>query len=1478
MKLPLILKCLFFAALSLAYSPKAMTQVNPLVWHIPSAEYQLEGKGLSPRIQQFLQMNDGRMLLCNTTGVLSFDGRVWNLVPGTVGSRFRLALGSDGLVYGCNNQDLGTIEADSIGGLSFRSLISHLPDSLPLQDIFQVVASDGEVHFLSDEFIFTWHIGLARLLVRKSPGTILNSTPSPDGQGLWLVLKNGLYVLGPQQGHWLQSRSLEGIGEVRNAFLETGSSETSYSLLLVSLENGLWAISPSGLRPYRQDLTQKFPDRIWHSTLLHTGDLALATNQSGILLLERKTKTIRQLGVKDGLPEGAINQVFEDAEHGMWIAGETSVSRVPYPLPLTLLGEDAGIGGMVTAILPGKDRVLVGTTRGLFLADTRVPNEPIRFSQIAKDIYEVWDISQGRDGVWIAASSGLFLWNEGKLSTFCDELVMSVKESRFDPNLVVAGLYDGVGTLTKVEGQWTWQGKLAGYNARTQSLLESKPGEWWLAYKTLTRARGIGQSEEITFKAIDRRQGWDDNMRTMNLWLHDETVHLGCDLGLFQLKENPLKLIPVVGWNAALPTEYAQSNIAIASKKGGFWVYNGRYIGKMISKEGKYRWENSLLSGVRTDVWEMYEDENEILWIGTNNGLLTYNSTQELPGKLPFRAYIREVLVQGDSLVQIPVDLTPNVSEFPHGVSDMLFNYGAIGFTFPSLFQFQWKLEGYDADWSPWSKLSEREKYTRLEEGDYTFRVRAKNLFGQVSEEASFSFSILPPWYRRWWVFLIYFLIFSAIVVFIVQVRTRTSRKRLEAKERELALERRTTERLRAIDQLKDQFLANTSHELKTPLNGIIGLSESMLAYHDDPETQNNLSLIVSSGKRLQSLVDDILDFSKLKSHEITLQLKPVDLHAIAEVVIHLQRPLLADKSLDLHNLIPTSLPVIMADESRIMQVFHNLVGNAIKFTESGEVTIRGKMEDDFIYILVEDTGIGISPGDQKKIFQAFEQADGSIERNYAGTGLGLTISKQLIELHGGKLTVTSTPGTGSVFSFTLPARIASPEAAKSNSNIEVPQQTVTHLPRKEKVNFTRKASLPTSQRLMRILIVDDEEINQEVMKAHLAEPEYELVVASRGAEALEILKTDNDFDLVLLDVMMPGMSGFEVCRIIRQTYLPSELPVIIITAKDQIEDLVQAFSTGANDYLAKPFSRAEFLARVKTQLYLQHIHQATRKFVPHEFLHALGYEAITESKYGDQVAKMGTVMFADIRNYTAIAEQLGPEDTFLFLNAYYSRMGPVIRENHGFINHFFGDGIMALFLDSTEHAAKAAIGMQKALEAYNVDRQERGFPALNIGIGLHTGQLMMGMIGDGKRMDTGLVSDAVNLCSRLEGLTKILGTSILISGESYVLLSDDMAACFRFIGKIQVRGKAIAIDVYECIAGMPESVMQLRSQSHGLMKKAFAHFEKKELEKAIALYDQIIDLDPEDKPTSYLREEIYSILTSGKANDWAGFLEMKDK
>jgi two-component system sensor histidine kinase ChiS len=401
-------------------------------------------------------------------------------------------------------------------------------------------------------------------------------------------------------------------------------------------------------------------------------------------------------------------------------------------------------------------------------------------------------------------------------------------------------------------------------------------------------------------------------------------------------------------------------------------------------------------------------------------------------------------------------------------------------------------------------------------------------------------------------------------------------------------------ERMQQADQLKDDFLANTSHELRTPLHGIIGLSENLLSKSKgamEAEWEESISLIIRSGKRLSKLIDDILDFSRIKQNDIHVAPRPMDFKSVCSLVMALCRPMIGEKPIEIRAVLPEQLPCVLADEDRLQQILLNLLGNAIKFTHRGEIIIRAEVFGRELRVTVQDSGIGIPEENLESIFKEFTQVDGTLQREYGGTGLGLAITKKLIELQGGAIRVESEVNKGSVFYFSLPlAEGLSSDGTDKGvdemawSEMIAPEENT--LPLKGHPQ-SKPTQLPNPDLSKKILIVDDDAVGIYILENHLSSMGYHVCSAQDGFAAWEKVQKES-FDLAILDIMMPRINGYELCDKIRTLYDLTELPVIMLTAKTRVGDITRAFDCGANDYVTKPVNREELLSRIKTSLQLK--------------------------------------------------------------------------------------------------------------------------------------------------------------------------------------------------------------------------------------------------------------------------------------------------
>ncbi|MEL7140711.1 MAG: ATP-binding protein [Cyanobacteria bacterium J06573_11] len=741
-------------------------------------------------------------------------------------------------------------------------------------------------------------------------------------------------------------------------------------------------------------------------------------------------------------------------------------------------------------------------------------------------------------------------------------------------------------------------------------------------------------------------------------------------------------------------------------------------------------------------------------------------------------------------------------------------------------------------------------------------------------------------------------------------------------------------ESLKQLDRLKDQFLANTSHELKTPLNGMIGIAESLLegAAGDMTESQRqNVAMIAASSHRLTRLVNDILDFSQLQNQQLALHCKPIKLCASVNLVLALSRTLVKNKSLTLTHDLSPELPYVYADSNRLQQILLNLISNAIKFTENGSVHVSAEVQhaDDGQYasISVRDSGIGIESERLAHIFQPFQQEDAQ-SRYYGGTGLGLSITQHLVRLHQGKIWVESTLGKGTVVTFTLPiaeqAVIEKGKDAASSPAEPITAQTKSLSRAKGLHKYSSKSSHRSSYKRnpnqrpelvqlrslrrrstlsstlanafkkknalsaaafdsskFNILVVDDEPINVQVLRNHLSLENYTVTHALNGKAALALLssgqKSVQTFDLVVLDVMMPHMSGYEVCQKLRESHPAHELPVVMLTAKNQISDLMTGFHFGANDYMTKPFSKDELLTRIKSHLQLSKTNHSYGRFVPSEYLRFLKKDSIVEVKLGDHVSKEMAVMFSDIRSFTTLSESMTPQENFDFVNAYLRQVSPVIRDQNGFIVKYLGDGMMAVFPESVDDAVAAGIAKLRSVAEYNQRRQADGFCPIAVGIGIHFGHMMVGMVGEAARMQGDAFSDNVNLTARLESLTKLYGVSMIVSDRALSQLSHPERYQTRFLDRVIVKGRSEPISLYQVLNGEPESTIEQLELVQDSVTSGISYYQSGLFKKALACFQQALEKVPGNKTAQLYRIRLKQLI-SAPPKHWDGVWKLSHK
>jgi len=525
--------------------------------------------------------------------------------------------------------------------------------------------------------------------------------------------------------------------------------------------------------------------------------------------------------------------------------------------------------------------------------------------------------------------------------------------------------------------------------------------------------------------------------------------------------------------------------------------------------------------------------------------------------------------------------------KIPSGHRTFSIEFAALDFTDSRKNQYAYRLEGFDADWQ-YIGTRREVTFTNLDPGRYTFHVKASNSDGVWNETgASVSLRILPPWYRTWWAYLFFA---GGLAGFMFFLRYKEIQER-ELKHR-LALEHVAAEKLKEVDQLKSSFFTNISHELRTPLTLMLGQLESINRSAAEEFIRSKAAMATRNGEQLMRLISRLLDLSKLEAGRMELQPALGDIVTLVSQAVDSFRDMAEAQGVSLEFWPESRTIGCRFDWEMMVKVMNNLLANAIKFTPSGgsvqvSLSVLSPSAQRIIRIEVADTGIGIPAAQLEQIFERYYQVNPAENGATVGTGIGLALVRELVQLHGGTVSAKSTLGAGSRFRIDLPMQEADlagksglpVPAAGEKDRPDIPGDPgVTGESRSDSVTGLPGGGDPDSPPL--VLLVEDHPDLRTFLGEQLSEAGYRVVIAIDGQEGLEMAREYLP-DLIVTDVMMPRMDGLSFVREIRQDVRSSHIPVIILTARSGSEDKIEGLLTGVDDYLTKPFSTRELLLRV---------------------------------------------------------------------------------------------------------------------------------------------------------------------------------------------------------------------------------------------------------------------------------------------------------
>jgi signal transduction histidine kinase/DNA-binding NarL/FixJ family response regulator len=631
-----------------------------------------------------------------------------------------------------------------------------------------------------------------------------------------------------------------------------------------------------------------------------------------------------------------------------------------------------------------------------------------------------------------------------------------------------------------------------------------------------------------------------------------------------------------------------------------------------------------------------------IMWFAGDDGLIRYDTKLEKNYNIKFQTLIRQVQVNEKPVFNGSKNETDQASSSKHPFiiaykdRNLSFKFAAPFFEGEHKTRYQFMLKGYDDHWSEWSPETKKD-YTNLDAGLYTFRVKAKNVYNNLSPEAVFKFKILLPWYRTWWAFLSYALILFMLTYLITKwwraIKLEHEKQRLEqiVEERTREIQEKNqqlkeqSEKLTEVDKVKSRFFANISHEFRTPLTLITGPLEQMLSDCHDKKQQKQLTLMLRNSQRLLGLINQLLELSKFESGTMKLQTGRQNIITFLKGIVASFDPVATKNDLDLTFLSEEEDITLYFDPGKLEEVIFNLLANAIKFTPpGGKITVYAAPipagEENFpagaLEISVYDTGPGIPREQLTHIFDRFYQSDSTYEHHQKGSGIGLSIAKELVELHHGEIDVHTREDRGTEFIIRLPMgdshlkpeEIVGPlkkpykpkspgeistfymmeKAAETPASMMADNQEADHLT--DQNDFD-----PLKPGKNIILVVEDSADVREYIRVEL-ESFYEIVEAKDGQEGLQKAREIIP-DLIISDVMMPGKDGYELSRELKNNIDTCHIPIILLTAKASEENIIKGLETGADDYVTKPFNTKILCIRIKNLIDLRsHLQQTVKR------------------------------------------------------------------------------------------------------------------------------------------------------------------------------------------------------------------------------------------------------------------------------------------
>ncbi len=1189
---------------------------RPLAKHFPPSLFER-----ADQLCSVVQDARGVMYFGSFSVTITYDGSSWGEIEMPFARFVRgLAIAPDGTIYAGGNNQLGYFKAAPHGKEQFVSLVDQLPESeRDFREIQVIVAAGDTIAFATARKVFLWRGGKFASVIDHEGATAFAA-----GSTLYLHKAGG--PLQRLDGDKLTVVCDDAL--LKEAAVKFVSDGPGGALLIGTTDRGLFWLREGRLSAWATPVDPLLKEKKINKGLrLADGSCVIALQSNAVLFLDAEGRLLTALAEKGSLAD--VNALVPDREGGLWLGTAEGATRVEWPAHVSAFDTLNGVGhGVVlhTARYHG-----VFYLSGHMGVQRLVPSTdvtPARFETVPGLTGSVRNLLPLPDGLYAGDATGVSrLGAEGfeRIVTFSSKSSAGPRlaVSAIDPDRVWVMQTEGLRSVHRTTSGWVDEGPVAGVDHSTNLAVEENDGTLWLAktfdgfMRVRFTGRSPGQRGTATVTDFPGGHGLPAKLagnNTVVSWRDRPLFHI--DYGLYRFDAATERFVPTDEAGARL-NQPPLSILGVSPQRpDGLWV-----VGTIAPPgKGADRARRSFFTGPdqtwhalphfledargvparATLLEEVDPDGKTVLWNGGTSGLFRSELPAAFVSAPAFPVFIRAEAIRdgqpwpaiGPSRDITDPRLPPEVPPAPATQPDdfisgdrLAADHNTVRFHFVAPRQklgaephYRTKLEGYDREWSAWSPERTR-AFTNLPPGAYRFVVQANDSDGFISDLAACAFIVATPAWLTWWAFGGYALAALLIVLGIVRWRGRALRQRnveleqtvqartatLVQREQQLSEARDAAE---AANRAKSTFLASMSHELRTPLNAILGYTQLLRGSPELPaDIRRQLEIIHQSGDHLAGMINEVLDLAKVEAGRIELSAQPFSLNRLLALLTEIFSLRAAQKGLTFALHAAPDVPEFATgDEARLRQVLLNLLGNALKFTAQGRVELHVALAGERVRFTVTDTGIGIPPAEQSRIFERFYQAAGPAFAAQ-GAGLGLAISQRLIRLMGGVIQVESVPNHGSTFRFdiNLPATAAAPQA----------------LPER----------LPTGYRgaRLRVLIVDDEPINRDLLRSLLQPMGFLIEETDDGAAAIERV-TAQPPALILMDIRLKSLNGLEATRRIRTLPAGRDIRIVAVTASVFPDDRTQAIAAGCDEFAEKPIQTARLIELIGHLLQLDWI------------------------------------------------------------------------------------------------------------------------------------------------------------------------------------------------------------------------------------------------------------------------------------------------